>query len=508
MASIFPFDDLDKPTTAGRLLGSWLGQDYHGNDETRAIVEGLFETFRGTDLLRDFLIKLSDRQTVPLAIPLGPTPVRLQESQANASAAIPRYAEGFRYGEGLQYGRPVRHAGWYFPLLAQLTEIGLLVDAPETPTRCWFPGIDFTLEADRILFRENPFDDASLVTEVIWSEGRPTDREIRLWAVGASDDQLDVQTRYGFVTGFLGPSTAAYRRFVNSVWDAWTRGTSLDAVQRVVSALADSPVASEPQTVLELAVEGEYRLVVTDREVHRVPMTAGLLVSIGDSLYAGQPITDAATVIRVTGARSVAGLRGLSLDSGWLAPGFYDAISFENQSVPTSIGTRDGRLTVEFPLGGWPGDVERFWELMHERGIAAGQTLADLLDPRAEPDGPPFPSAMPATMNPLTFLADNVLRNKALVVRLRPSGFGPRALPPHFVQSLRAVVPPWAGVLVILELEFEGDEITMDAAGSSSRPGVSEGPLSTLDVARPQDTLNHTLIVESPRLRDLDGVCV
>lgn len=503
----YPSDDLDRETTPARLVGSWLGRDTQEPTEAISLVQGLINLFRNADALRDELVMGASRQTVPLETRMGTVPIRLLASEANEEAAIPRFGEGFVFGEGLQYGQPVRRAGFYFPLSQEFTRIGLLVDHTLRPGRVWFPGQDFTLEADRVLFRENPFD--TLEGEPVYEEGEIVDRQITLWAVDAREDERVLQNRFGFVTGFNHASSAAYRQFVNRVWDAWTFGASRDAVQGAVSAIADIPFAAAHETVMEVTSDDRSRLIVTDTGLYRVPFEATPVVTVGDELKPGDPLVSTVEILTVSGYRSVEGLAGLSLDHGWLEGGFLDSLTFDNREVEVETDSVDGRLFVRFELGGWPGDVDRFWERMHEKGVAADQTLAQLLDPRANPDGEPFAEAMPQTINPLKFLADNVLRNRAVVVRLRPGEFGPEALPLTFLNVIRSIVPPWHGVFIILELELPGDEITMDGPGSDQEAGVTESGLTTLDVAiQTEETVEPEWITESPRFRDLDGICL
>lgn len=185
-----------------------------------------------------------------------------------------------------------------------------------------------------------------------------------------------------------------------------------------------------------------------------------------------------------------------------------------------------GYTFVKFDLGGFPADVARFFDELHMRGVDAAETvkescfynpieyaslavfpargligrvyravdtgwlyrwapsiedppgtyeqivrvppdrklgtLAHMLDKRRQPDGEPNESHLPATINPLRFLIENVLRNNVFIVRIDVPALGQNRLGLYNVRHLRQVIPPQTAMIVIFELAAKIDKINAE----------------------------------------------
>ena len=86
-------------------------------------------------------------------------------------------------------------------------------------------------------------------------------------------------------------------------------------------------------------------------------------------------------------------------------------------------------------------------------------TLAHRLDRRVEKIGEPTALALPATINPLQFLVENVLRNNVTVVRVRVSDLGRNALGLHVARFFYKVIPPHTAVIFVVEVAPDAEEI-------------------------------------------------
>lgn len=89
-------------------------------------------------------------------------------------------------------------------------------------------------------------------------------------------------------------------------------------------------------------------------------------------------------------------------------------------------------------------------------------TLAHLLDKRRQPDGEPRPDNLPAEINPLRFLVENVLRNNVFVVRINVSALGQNRLGLYNIRHLRQVIPPQTAMIVVFELAAKLDKINAE----------------------------------------------
>lgn len=79
-------------------------------------------------------------------------------------------------------------------------------------------------------------------------------------------------------------------------------------------------------------------------------------------------------------------------------------------------------------------------------------TLAHLLDKRAQPEGEPKASDLPAKINPLQFLVKNVFRNNVFTVLIRVSDLGQNRLGLYNIRHIRQVLPPNVAAFFVYEL--------------------------------------------------------
>jgi hypothetical protein len=113
-------------------------------------------------------------------------------------------------------------------------------------------------------------------------------------------------------------------------------------------------------------------------------------------------------------------------------------------------------------------DIDKFFDDAHAAGVARNQTLAHLLDTRTNKVGEPKSSNLPATINPLKFLTENVLRGNAFVVRLAAAAFGTNAAGLQHMHLLRKIIPPHTAMITILELQGFKDFVTIEESESLS----------------------------------------
>ena len=175
-------------------------------------------------------------------------------------------------------------------------------------------------------------------------------------------------------------------------------------------------VVEEEETVEEVRTEIGRQLVITDKTVYQFNPTANILVSAGDEVVEGQSLADTLQFFEFNRGQcpTEAQCPAVALGRGLLGRGFFGDLVFENKAVPLVVETDvEGFTKVSWKLGGFPGDVELFFDQLHERGVAEGETLANLQDTRTNKVGEPGPSNLPATINPFEFLCKNVFRNHA-----------------------------------------------------------------------------------------------
>jgi hypothetical protein len=362
-----------------------------------------------------------------------------------------------------------------------------------SPSRSLTCGLDFTVAGGRITFRDDPFADPLLAArDVVDADGRPVDREVALWCFAADSDRGFIHEHFGHVLGIRLESSAAYRDLVNAVFDAFVGGTAVEQLLAALAAIAGTPLVREAEEVVEgIYSDGRGFVVATDRNAYRFPAGAVPVVTPGQVVRAGDPLVDTLEVRELNDGVVPPGLASFSIGEGILAHGYHADVAFHDRDVPVAVVEGPGRFTrVSWELGGHPADVERFWDEVHARGIARGQTLAHALDLRDDPATEPGRDNLPDTVNPLAFLLRNLLRGNAIFVRIRAGGLGEDALGLEHLRLLRRVVPPHACLITLIDLPPVDDSVTM---------GRVDEELDAFDAGVPlDDDVDHSTLQFGP----------
>jgi hypothetical protein len=421
--------------------------------------------------------------------------ITLRKSDRNRILNL--YGDPLTYGQGsLVYGGPTSIEN-IFPLpdtpfgpiaRAQFTLYNRLV----SPSRTLTSGLDFSLDdqRDAIVFRDDPFEDELIAKRDIFDEnGALVDEEIGLWLFKGEFDQELVYRHYGFVVKAKQPSSQFYKDMVNALWDMHVAGPTLASLQEFLASVSGNPVIrNDRETVEVIRPEIDRTVVVTDKEFYEFPFDAAIIVAVGDVLFAGDVMSNAAEVIELCGAQQdLSSIAAISLGRGFVSGNFLGELTFENKVVSLNYRgvDEDGKAFVDFEISGFPADVEAFWQRTQDNGKEPGQqTLAELLDTRANPTGQPEPPVLPSTINPLEFMVDNLLRNNLFLMRMRPAAFAAGAPGLGQFKHLRRVIPPHTTYVTIVELEAGTDIIEVDDTTEGAEPftGV-EVPADVISVA-------------------------
>jgi hypothetical protein len=307
-------------------------------------------------------------------------------------------------------------------------------------------------------------------------------------------------------------SSEGYKDFINAIFDAFCQGTSVRTQQLALAAAFGVPLAVETTEVVEQIVRDADKLnVITDQHVYQFPLTANAIVSVGQVVKAGDALTDLFQVFELNRgtALSPAAVSALTVGSGVLAWGFWGDITFENKTTPVIVEPDvDGYTKVSWELGGFPFDVIKFWDDVHAAGVANNQTLAMLLDIRPNPIGQPTAASLPSTINPLQFLADNLLRNNAYIVKVKPGSQLANQLKFVPVEQLRKIQPPQSLMMLIVELGYADNPVIMENPGTELAPGYEEefAGFPCMVIAETMDP--GTYISEQVRITTIGGRCV
>ena len=520
MTYTYPSRDLDRAAKLVTYLGSHWAGTFEGKQEMQnlAYVRSQLET--QTEQQRDEAIATVSRFELPVLHTDLWAQLVLKETEMNGEeVALHRYGAGAVYGnqpttgEQYQYGIPHGIGLYSFVLPTDLRVAPIISNRLTAPSVTLFAGLDYYVDTIRgaLHFRENPFENDLIAKRSVFEGDTLVDREVSLWVFRGQFDLDYIFQHFGYVLGIELPSTQSYKNLLNAIWDGMVEGGDYDSVNGAVAAIADAPVVLETEeTVAAVFKDSAHLVVATDQHVYRYNIAAEAAVSVGDTVRAGDQLSNAYVIHEFHQGLAPAALHALTLDEGFLIEGYYGGLTFRNASTPLVVDTTGVFTKVSWDLGGWPGDVIQFFDDLHERGVAAGETLAHLLDERTNKVGEPGASNLPATINPLEFLAENVLRNNAFVVQWRPSSFGPNSLGMDRSRELRSIIPPHTGMLYTVELAMDEDVVTMEGAGDETGPGYEED-LVSYQAGEPMDeTIDpDTYVLEDePIARHIDGLCL
>ena len=331
----------------------------------------------------------------------------LLESDRNTGKAAQLLYDGSEVYDAIgpfQYGVPraLERFAWDAP--TDLVDAKVITNRITNASLTLTLGVDFQLAQESVIFREDPFLNDLVPKRDVIVGNEVVDQEIRLWIFHGLFDFQYVFEQFGYVLQLALASSQGYKDIVNAAFDALTEGTHARSIQNAFEAMTGAKlVVEEEETVEEVRTEIGRQLVITDKTVYQFNPTANILVSVGEELVEGQALADTLQFFEFNRGQcpTEAQCPAVALGRGFLGRGFFGDLVFENKAVPLVVETDvEGFTKVSWKLGGFPGDIELFFDQLHERGVVEGETLANLLDTRTNKVGEPGPSNLPATINP------------------------------------------------------------------------------------------------------------
>lgn len=489
----YPHDVYDKTANLLAVLGSWWADQYSGREQMSAVVAAVAEVQQQTSQnLLELLDSLS-RHTVPVFHTQNWYELRLSQvaQQQTTEANVLRYnTDATEYDAGEAYDRSPLRKYFNHAIPADLAAVPVLMNRFTDPDLLWSCDTDFTVGAGILTLFADPFEDPRVSKQPVYKDGVIVDQIAVLWVYRGQWDWDTIYEQFGYVVRLRMQSSTGYRDVLNAAYDAVLSGGAGSTLKRILSAVTGIPlVRHSTETVREITTDSSGQLVITDASAYRFSRSAVLTVTVGDTLSRNDSMTTALQVLELNQRPQLTDLAAISLDSGFLAGCMHGAILFPNKEVPLIVSTdaSTGLTQVQWPLGGLPLDVDKFFADLHAAGVAAATqpvdnctvselvewpeaggesrylrraTMAHLLDKRPVVIGEPTAASLPSTINPCQFLIDNILHKNTTIVILRASGFVDTGTGLHGLQLLRRAMPPHTAVLMIIELEVTMDSLS------------------------------------------------
>lgn len=499
--------DLDD---AGKLLGvvgSFWAETYAGNDLVASLLHAKAQHQAQAQLdLLDVVASLS-RFTVPIFHKENWTLLPLKASELNAPN-LPAFDGTYNWDGQIKFDTPVASGLFAWPAPPGLVDAKVVLNQITDSSLTCVKGTDFFVVPGAVWFRENPFLHPGVRILDVYEDGVVTDRVAHVWVYRGEFDWATTYKQFGYVLGFKLNSSRKYREVVNAVYDGLVEGTSARCLEDFMSAVCDVPLARGSETVRYVLDDGRKKWVVTDDNVYGFARGATVIVVPGQDVRAGDPLVDALRFFDTNRGEAPAEVRALSVGRGFLSSAYFRELTFENLTVPLVVEENvDGYTKVSFDVRGWPADVEQFWDDTHAAGVAANDTLAMRLDTRTNKTGQPTAVALPATVNPLEFLCENVLRGNFFFIVVKPEGFGPEASGLPSARILRRLIPPQTGCVILVQLEYGGDIVTMDGTGDETDAGYQEEIEVFLGNTIEETIDPATYVAEDVRVVQIGGHC-
>ena len=513
----YPQNDFDKPDSLLGLLGSFWATLYQGNALVKDIgsVVGQLSQQANSQFLE--LVNSVSRKNVPVYHQDDWYAIKVRQSELNTDTSLLAvYKTGTHYSYKSQaelfYGQIPDSNYYAVSKPKEIKECGVIFERITDSAVQLINGIDFWLEDSTVVLRSNPFDNPDIPKrEVLNNVGEIVDREITLWLYRSKWDWDYIYDQFGYVLSLPMRSSPGYKSFVNAILDSFNEGTSVRSQQQALAAAFGVPLVINVEETVELVANDTNGLqIITDAHVYTFPATANAVVSIGQTVYAGQALTDTFEVVEFNRGFDInCGVDALTIDTNMLTKGFYDGLVFSNKNVPLNVElAEDGYTKVTWEIGGFPNDVTKFWHDVHTSGIAKNETLAMLLDVRENPIGQPTASSLPVEINPLKFLIDNLLKFNLFIVKVKPGSKLQNRLEFVPVTQLRKIMPPHTLMLLLVDLFYADSPIVMETAGTEIAPGYSES-FESFQCLTVSESLNSDVYVtETSKVKTIGGRCI
>lgn len=511
----YPTSDLDRRELLLDAMGGHWSGVWRGDGLPDSISFALGQAFLAAhDRLNEAVQSLSPA-TTPVWHRRRLAFLTFRLSQLNSQPL--RYGEGGVYGGAPplpthKYGTAAQQQDYRLPLPEGLQSIGFLSNRLTQASLLYTPGVDFLVEAEQseLRLRENPFDSELVSKRPVFLDGEQVDEEIGLWAINPLYDEETPYWHFGGQFGWRPRNSVGYRDLLAAFWKSLATGFCMQSLQQMLEAMVgDAFSRMDGEIVERIATDNERLVILTDQSCYRVSPESMTLVAVGDTLAEGTPLSDTLQVFELGGGvlPPDTEITALSLDKQLLHPSLGE-LSFRNADVALSVEPdENGIVKVTWELEGFPTAVDAFWDEVHARGLSGGTTLARYLDRRG-PDAQTEPEAamLPATINPLQFLIDNLLRCHLTLVKIRTArslGMGLSG-----GRLLRRFSNPWSLVWFVLELEAQTAPATMNTLSDGAFGGaaVAAGQAHQPPTLETSIDLN-SWVTQSASIRTIGGRC-
>lgn len=537
----------DKAQKLLELLGSFWASTYEGNDLLRDVLLAKGRTASQTLHNLNEVAACLSRDLIPVFHKESWYSITLRQSEYELLKTVPLFYRentphvysddtGLTYGstETLSVNRIKRPAG--------LARCPVITSGITDPATVLIENIDYELDDEFIVFRRDLFSDLAFSkVELLSSTGEVVDRELTLWFHNSQWDRQYLYLHYGHALGARRFSSEQYKQLLNCVFDSLVAGSSAHDLERALAAIFGIPITKEDgERVESIWDDGSRRYVITDKHVYEFSWSSKILVFVGDTLSANQPLSDDFSFVDMSAGYgydvesyvtpfgfdyvqplgvgvyavpgSLAGITGshesvlsdithLSVDSSVLRLKGSNTVNFPNKNVDLLYEAGDP-TKVYWTLEANETTEKAFWSAVRTLE-SSGVTLAEIIT--GIPKDEITAEVLPASINPMRFMVDNFFRFHCSVVFLRLQGRS--ALPFGFPANLlRKILPPEKLLFFVLSQEAAEDIIQPDEPGTSVSPGLEEF-VTFEEMLEMRESISVDIVVDDVSFSDPSSNC-
>jgi hypothetical protein len=470
MSTTYPSKLFDTYSSFYGLLGSFWHNEFATKGELIALYEGMNELAKQFDQNYSETVDLLGVMSAPVYHTKRWWNLTVKKSETNTGASSGlRYAPNLAWYGGTSteptyvYGGLGPSGGRYtYDVDAELVKSdAFATNGIRNPSIVWVNGVDFEIndDIDGVVFYNDPFDTPGFdIRPIMNSAGVKTDEELTIWFWATQWDYNYLYSHFGSIMKMKLDSSEHYRNLLTAYWFMTVRRPTKSLLAKFFEGIVGVPSCSSEDEVVEQILTYTDKLqVITDKKVYTAPSGANAVVAIGDVLNEGDSLFDSFEIIDMSGGdQDLSGISSLSFGSTFISGDYIGELTFENVVSNLTWGgyDEDGYSIVTFDVGGDTDDIDLFWDTMLANGKLSGQsTLAEMLDTRAIKVGQPAAIDIPATINPMEYVVDNVIGNNVYIIKLNMSGFSLDAPGLHYISLLREVMAPQKCFIILVNLD-------------------------------------------------------
>lgn len=432
--------------TAGPTIYSWLGSFWarlvQDKDFIKTVTDnyGLFISQLYLNFIE--LLDLRDRTNAPVFHRERYFPVIISRKNQNNSKDVllstnmpfppkigPQTEAPYPIGAVFKIGKNVNYKDIiYYPLDVKISDVlSVIVDNPITPKIILLKNIHFIVKNRTIFFKKDcdPFT-INLFPKYFVKDSEET----VLWFCDVLIDQQYLQNHFGYILNLNLPSSEFYKKIINAFWNVYNFGPTLKYFIELIAAIFNAPISLyDNETVTDIVKQHPVNnYIVTNKHVYPCSKNAKILVSIGETLHAGQLLTDAVRIytnidiqkrfnINQYQTRFADELLNLYIPATWFNLPLRYGIGVEMAPKNLVVERVDnGTPRLSFDLFGDKNDLKIFWESFWKKQTQLQITNQKCFNLYLYENVPVYPGAIVGKISPLVYFFENFLQFNLIIV--------------------------------------------------------------------------------------------